>query len=180
MAKGKIIVGTSGWNYGHWKGTFYPGDLPVKDWLKYYYEHFNSVELNTSFYHLPKRKTFENWKDAVPAEFVFTVKASRYITHLKKLSEPEESLNKLLDNARGLEYKLGPVLFQLPPGKDLTFKLRLSIHGKISDLILIPCNTSILTHGSGEFSNHLSNPLFGFTKSILFYSGFIIFTIKIY
>lgn len=116
MSKGKIVIGTSGWNYRHWKGTFYPEDLPVKNWLKYYYEHFKSVELNTSFYHLPKRLTFENWRDAVPSEFIFTVKASRYITHITRLNDPEEPLKKFFDNAYGLENKLGPVLFQLPPG----------------------------------------------------------------
>lgn len=114
--KHKIIIGTSGWNYKHWIGTFYPEELKQKDWLKYYYERFTSVELNASFYHLPRKETFEKWRQAVPKGFTFAVKASRYITHMKKLNEPEDSLKLFFDNAFALEDKLGPVLFQLPPG----------------------------------------------------------------
>lgn len=110
-----ISIGTSGWNYKHWKGIFYPEDLPASRWLQFFKDKFSTVEINNSFYRLPGKKTFENWKNSVPAGFIFAVKANRYLTHMKKLSEPEEPLRKMLDNIAGLEDKLGPVLFQFPP-----------------------------------------------------------------
>jgi uncharacterized protein YecE (DUF72 family) len=110
-----IHIGTSGWHYEHWRGPFYPLDLSKKDFLAYYKEHFRSVEINNSFYQLPKKETLIQWHDTVPDDFVFAVKASRYITHMKKLKDPAESLSQFLDVLGSLDGKLGPVLFQLPP-----------------------------------------------------------------
>lgn len=111
----RILIGTSGWSYDHWRGVFYPEELPVARRLAYYAEKFQSVEINSSFYHLPRKKTLRQWRDAVPDGFVFSAKASRYVTHMKKLREPEKSLHTFLDRIGVLEDKLGPVLFQLPP-----------------------------------------------------------------
>lgn len=108
-------VGTSGWVYPHWRGNFYPAGLPECDWLAYYARHFSTVEINRSFYRLPSQENFAVWRDATPGEFVFAVKASRFITHMKKLKDPEETLPALLEAISGLGKKLGPVLFQLPP-----------------------------------------------------------------
>jgi uncharacterized protein YecE (DUF72 family) len=108
-------IGTSGWHYEHWKGPFYPGDFSEKDFLSFYSNLFSTVEINNSFYHLPSRETFEQWRDTVDSDFLFAVKASRYITHMKKLKDPEESLAKFLSAIEGLKNKLGIVLFQLPP-----------------------------------------------------------------
>jgi uncharacterized protein YecE (DUF72 family) len=117
MKKGKINIGTSGWNYKHWLGHFYPEDLKQKGWLQFYIEKgFKTVELNNPFYHLPKSTTFENWRKNVPDDFIFSVKASRYITHVKKLNDAGESVKLFFNNAKELKEKLGPVLFQLPPG----------------------------------------------------------------
>jgi uncharacterized protein YecE (DUF72 family) len=110
-----ILVGTSGWQYADWKGRFYPRDLPQKAWLAYFAERFPTVEINNSFYMLPKATSFEGWRDRTPEGFVFTVKANRYITHLKRLKEPEEPVARFMERARLLGPKLGPVLYQLPP-----------------------------------------------------------------
>jgi uncharacterized protein YecE (DUF72 family) len=116
MKPGKIFIGTSGWNYKHWEGTFYPEELKQNQHFQYYQEHFDTVELNNSFYHLPPPETFKHWKEQTPKNFLFAVKASRYITHMKKLKDTKEALSTFLKNARSLGKKLGPVLFQLPPG----------------------------------------------------------------
>jgi len=110
----KLYIGTSGWSYKHWTDIFYPSDLPQSKWLKFYAGRFSTVEINRSFYRLPSKDTFEAWEKETPEEFIFAVKASRYITHLKKLKGTEEAVEKLLENARGLGRKLGPILFQLP------------------------------------------------------------------
>lgn len=115
MVEGKFWLGTSGWTYPHWKGVFYPEEVARGRWLAYYSEQFDTVELNASFYHLPQRKTFVNWRAKTPPGFLFSVKGSRYITHVKKLEGVEEPLARLLDAASALEEKLGPILFQLPP-----------------------------------------------------------------
>jgi len=114
--KGKIHIGTSGWHYKHWKGTFYPEGTKDIDQLGLYIKTFKTVEINSSFYHLPLAQTFINWREKVPADFIFSVKGSRYITHLKKLKVTKEELVQFLDNAMGLKEKMGPILFQLPPG----------------------------------------------------------------
>ncbi len=111
----QLHIGTSGWAYPHWLGPFYPLDLREPEWLAFYARHFGSVEINRSFYRLPTRENFTAWRDATPEGFVFAVKASRFITHFKKLKAPEQTLPPLLAAIEGLGEKLGPLLFQLPP-----------------------------------------------------------------
>jgi len=108
-------VGTSGWHYAHWRGPFYRERFPAEEMLAFYCKHFDTVEINNSFYQLPEKKTFRAWRRQTPAGFLFSVKASRYITHMKKLKHPQQPLRKFLSHARELGPKLGPVLFQLPP-----------------------------------------------------------------
>ncbi len=111
-----IYIGTSGWHYKHWMGTFYPQGLKSKDFTRYYLNFFQSVEINNSFYRLPSAQTFAGWRAAVPENFVFAVKASRFITHMKKLTDPQQSIARFFENVESLQEKLGPILFQLPPG----------------------------------------------------------------
>jgi uncharacterized protein YecE (DUF72 family) len=109
-----VWIGTSGWQYDHWRETFYPRRCAQRNWLPYYAQRFRTVELNASFYRLPQRSAFEGWAARTPADFVVGVKASRYLTHIKRLREPGEPVSRLLEAARGLGPKLGPVLVQLP------------------------------------------------------------------
>jgi uncharacterized protein YecE (DUF72 family) len=109
------LVGTSGWQYRDWRGRLYPHGLPQRRWLEHYAQRFATVELNNAFYRLPERATFEAWQARTPAGFVVAVKASRYLTHIKRLRDPDEPVARLLDHARGLGPRLGPVLLQLPP-----------------------------------------------------------------
>jgi uncharacterized protein YecE (DUF72 family) len=113
--RNRIHVGTSGWHYDHWQGPFYPDDLPPVDWLSYYADRFDTVEINNTFYQLPARATLERWRATGPDGFCFAVKASRYITHMKKLKDPQEPLSRLYSRIEALGDALGPVLFQLPP-----------------------------------------------------------------
>ncbi len=113
--KADIRIGTSGYHYKHWVGTFYPAKTPASKMLNYYVRHFDTLELNNSFYRLPTIEAFESWRDATPKNFVFAVKASRFITHNQKLKDPENALDNILPRAEHLGKKLGPVLFQLPP-----------------------------------------------------------------
>lgn len=113
--KGKTFIGTSGWSYEHWSGVFYPHDLKTTDWLAFYIKHFNSVEINNTFYRLPTPRAFKGWKESAPNGFIYAVKASRFITHMKKLKDPQKPLNLFLKRASILREHLGPVLFQLPP-----------------------------------------------------------------
>lgn len=108
-------IGTSGWYYEHWRGHFYPEDLRKDRFLEYYARHFSTVELNNSFYRLPAEGTFAGWRAGTPDGFLFSVKASRYLTHFKRLLDPEEPLRRLLGRADALGEKLGPLLYQLPP-----------------------------------------------------------------
>ncbi len=110
-----IWIGTSGWVYRHWKGRFYPENITTKKWLDYYAGRFASVELNNSFYHLPETRTLKNWKTTVPDSFLFSVKASRYFTHMKKLKVTRGSVRQFFSRMKALNGKMGPVLFQLPP-----------------------------------------------------------------
>jgi uncharacterized protein YecE (DUF72 family) len=109
------FVGTSGWHYEHWEERYYPRGLPKTRWLAYYTQTFSTVELNNSFYHLPSERAFLAWKDTTPSGFLFAVKASRLITHLKKLRNVEKALETFLGRVRLLGEKLGPILYQLPP-----------------------------------------------------------------
>ena len=111
----KILVGTSGWSYEHWRERFYPRELAKSRWLEFYSSSFNTVELNASFYHLPTEKAFTNWRSTTRDDFVFAVKVSRYITHIKKLRDCDEPIRNFLSRAGLLEGKLGPLLYQLPP-----------------------------------------------------------------
>lgn len=110
-----IHIGTSGWQYDSWRRRFYPKDLPQAQWLPFYAERFETVEVNNTFYRLPKRETFVRWREVTPPGFLVTVKASRFITHIKRLKEPADSVRMFYERAEGLGDKLGPVLFQLPP-----------------------------------------------------------------
>jgi uncharacterized protein YecE (DUF72 family) len=114
--KAIAFIGTSGFYYKHWQGNFYPEDIKQKDFFEYYQTKFSTVELNSPFYRLPTHATFKGWKERTESDFVFSVKASRYITHLKKLNDVQDALGNLFERIDLLEDKLGPLLFQLPPG----------------------------------------------------------------
>lgn len=111
----KVIIGTSGWVYHHWQEIFYPQNLSQKDWLSYFSSHFKSAEINSSFYHLPKSSTFSKWYLQTPSGFIFSVKVSRFITHIKRLKGVELAWKNFLKRALNLKEKLGPFLFQFPP-----------------------------------------------------------------
>jgi len=110
-----VLIGTSGWQYRHWKETFYPKEVRQAQWLEYYAERFQVVEVNNAFYRLPEAATFAHWAERTPPDFVVGVKASRYLTHVKRLADPAEPVARFMDRARHLGPKLGPVLLQLPP-----------------------------------------------------------------
>ncbi len=109
-----VLVGTSGWQYRHWRDRFYPAGVAQARWLEFYAERFQVVEVNNAFYRLPDSSTFEHWRDRTPGDFVLAVKASRYLTHIRRLREPAGPVALLLERARHLGSKLGPVLLQLP------------------------------------------------------------------
>ncbi|MFH1245188.1 MAG: DUF72 domain-containing protein [Candidatus Omnitrophota bacterium] len=115
MSKGRCFIGTSGWYYPHWVGPFYPEGITKDDLLPFYARSFNTVELNNTFYHLPKETSVVEWYRRTPADFVFAVKASRFITHIKRLANFRDSLELFLNRAALLKEKLGVVLYQLPP-----------------------------------------------------------------
>lgn len=110
-----ILIGTSGWQYDSWKGRFYPRGLKQSEWLPFFAERFPTVEVNNSFYRLPSEAAFDRWRQLSPPGFVLAVKASRYITHVRRLKEPSEPVALLWSRAEALRDRLGPVLFQLPP-----------------------------------------------------------------
>lgn len=110
-----VRIGTSGWVYQHWRGRFYPAELPASRWLSFYAQHFDTVEVNNSFYRLPKRETFERWRLETPDSFVFAVKGSRFITHMKKLRDVDDAIKRFFASVEGLGEKLAVVLWQLPP-----------------------------------------------------------------
>lgn len=112
---GAARIGTSGWHYEHWRGTFYPEDLSKEHWLAFYAQHFDTVEINNSFYRLPTRPALEHWRQAVPSGFSFAMKASRYTTHVKRLKDAPASFAKFFAAIAPLEDRLGPIVFQLPP-----------------------------------------------------------------
>nr|WP_294782183.1 DUF72 domain-containing protein [uncultured Flavobacterium sp.] len=115
MNKHSLYIGTSGWSYKHWRGTFYPEYIKIKDQFSYYVDNFDSVEINNTFYRTPADETFQSWESQVPEDFVYVIKANRFITHMKKLHDPEDSLLIFMEKVKFLENKLGAVLFQLPP-----------------------------------------------------------------
>lgn len=111
----RLLIGTSGWTYSSWKGSFYPEDLPSRRYLEFYSRRFDSTEVNYSFYHLPRPGTYEKWAAQVPDNFVFALKASRFITHIKRLVDIEEAWAAFVQNAEALGSHLGPILLQFPP-----------------------------------------------------------------
>lgn len=111
----KILVGTSGYSYDHWRGLFYPEKLAKAKWLEFYATHFSTVELNNPFYRLPSEEAFTRWREASPADFVFALKVSRFITHIKRLKDSGEAVGTFITRAKILGGKLGPLLYQLPP-----------------------------------------------------------------
>ena len=113
--EGAIHIGCSGWHYKHWKGPFYPKKLPASKMLEYYTRHFDTVELNSTFYRLPLESGLETWRESTPRNFCFAAKGSRFITHMKKLSDPELAISRYFERVDRLGRKLGPIVFQLPP-----------------------------------------------------------------
>ncbi len=110
-----VWIGTSGWHYAHWRDGLYPRGLATSRWLSHYAERFATVELNNAFYRLPAASAFEQWATQLPDGFVVAVKASRYLTHVRRLRDPKDPVRRLLQQAKGLGSKLGPFLLQLPP-----------------------------------------------------------------
>jgi len=115
MADTAARIGCSGWQYKHWRDNFYPDRLPQSRWFDYYATQFDTVEINNTFYRLPEKTTFAAWEKRAPRGFLYAVKASRYLTHMKKLKEPAEPLHRLFARAQPLGRTFGPVLYQLPP-----------------------------------------------------------------
>ena len=113
--RGRLRIGTSGWQYDDWRGSFYPSGLPKKEWFKYYAQHFDTVEVNNTFYRLPSESTFDSWRNQAPPQFCYTLKFSRYGTQMKKLKEPCATIGTFIERALRLREFLGPVLVQLPP-----------------------------------------------------------------
>jgi uncharacterized protein YecE (DUF72 family) len=112
----RVRIGCSGWQYKHWRGDFYPAELPLSQWFAYYAARFDTVEINNTFYRLPEASTFARWAAQAPPRFLYAVKASRFLTHMKKLKDPDEPVARLFDRMQPLGKHLGPVLYQLPPG----------------------------------------------------------------
>src|SRR5204863_3343855 len=110
-----IRIVCSGWQYMRWRGDFYPAELPQQEWLNYYARHFDTVEINNTFYRLPEAATFAAWGRRAPRGFIYAVKASRFLTHMKKLKDPEEPVERFFSRAKRLQRAFGPVLYQLPP-----------------------------------------------------------------
>jgi uncharacterized protein YecE (DUF72 family) len=115
VTSGQVRIGCSGWQYRHWRGNFYAA-LPVSRWFQHYASVFDTVEINNSFYRLPEASTFARWGEQAPPGFLYAVKASRFLTHMKKLKDPEEPVERFFGRALELKDRLGPVLYQLPPG----------------------------------------------------------------
>jgi uncharacterized protein YecE (DUF72 family) len=115
LRKARLFLGTSGYSYKDWKGAFYPEDLKEKAWLEHYAGFFDTVELNVTFYRLPEEEAFLSWHERTPGNFTFSVKGSRFITHIKRLKDPAQSLKLFFSRIKLLKKKLGPVLWQLPP-----------------------------------------------------------------
>ncbi len=112
---GRFFAGTSGYQYNHWLGVFYPEDLPRDRWFEYYAERFDTVEINNTFYGLPARETFEDWRARAPEGFTYVLKYSQYGTHRKKLKDPEGHISTFLERTEPLRELMGPILVQLPP-----------------------------------------------------------------
>ncbi len=141
----QIRIGTSGWNYPHWRGVFYPKGLSTKKWLIYYASYFDTVEVNATFYGTPKEGTFRRWYQETPENFLFALKASRFITHVKRLRKIEEPLARFYQTISPLREKIGPLLFQLPP----SLKYDPHLIGDFLDLLDLRYQTSLeIRHAS--------------------------------
>jgi uncharacterized protein YecE (DUF72 family) len=127
-----IRIGCSGWNYKHWRELFYPKGLPARRWFEFYAEHFDTVEINNSFYRLPSAETFAKWRDQAPPGFCYAVKANRFLTQARKLKDCEEPLQRMMAPFRALGDRLGPILYQLPP------RFRINLERLESFLELVP------------------------------------------
>jgi uncharacterized protein YecE (DUF72 family) len=114
-----VFIGTSGWHYNHWRGPFYPERFPAAGMLDFYARHFRTVEINNSFYRLPPENAVAAWRDSTPSGFCFAMKGSRFITHMKKLKDPAQAIERFMQRADLLKKKLGPIVFQLPPWWEL-------------------------------------------------------------
>jgi uncharacterized protein YecE (DUF72 family) len=114
-ARGQLRIGTSGYQYPHWRSVFYPERLPTREWLRYYSTRFDTVEINNTFYQLPSEKTFDTWRETAPEGFCFALKFSRYGSHVKRLKDPAPTIQRFLERAERLRLSLGPILVQLPP-----------------------------------------------------------------
>jgi uncharacterized protein YecE (DUF72 family) len=126
-----ILVGTSGWSYKEWKGSFYPADLPADDMLRHYASKLPAVEINNSFYRIPREKVLLEWAEQVPAGFRFVLKASRRITHINRLSDADDSLGYFLRTVNCLGDRLGPTLFQCPPSLRRNLELLRDFLGRV-------------------------------------------------
>jgi uncharacterized protein YecE (DUF72 family) len=115
MTGARCHVGTSGWVYPHWRGTFYPAGLAQTRWYGHYAQSFDTTEINYSFYRLPSEKAFDRWREQAPPGFLYAVKANRYLTHIKRLKDVDEALEQFVSRSRRLGDRLGPILWQLPP-----------------------------------------------------------------
>jgi len=143
MKEGKLYVGTSGWMYKDWEKTFYPENMK-KGFLTYLAGEFNTVEVNNSFYHLPTLETFKKWYSETPDHFLFAVKLSRFITHLRKLKDTRQSLERFLNNAMGLDKKLGIILIQLPPALKFEEELLENFFSELNEVTTaLPCRPRI-------------------------------------
>ena len=145
----KLYIGTSGWVYPHWKGIFYPKGLSAKNRLRYFSQQFKTVEVNYSFYHLPRSKTYQNWYKQTPKDFLFSVKASRFITHIKRLKNVSDSWEKFFNNALYLKEKLGLVLFQFPSSFRATDENITRLEGFLN---VITADFKELSHTSPRYS----------------------------
>jgi uncharacterized protein YecE (DUF72 family) len=110
-----VHIGTSGWHYKHWRGSFYPEKLPASKMLEFYTRHFQTVEINNTFYRLPQPNGLKTWYESTPRDFRFSMKGSRFLTHMKKLKDPARGIARFFERADLLREKLGPIVFQLPP-----------------------------------------------------------------
>ncbi|MHB1361279.1 MAG: DUF72 domain-containing protein [Thermoleophilia bacterium] len=115
LSASELRIGTSGWNYSHWRQIFYPRGMKQAEWLTFYAQSFDTVEINTTFYRLPKPEYVENWAASVPEGFLFAVKGSRYLTHVKRLGDTGEPVERFFDLMSRFGEKAGPILWQLPP-----------------------------------------------------------------
>ena len=138
MRSSRIRIGCSGWQYRHWAGTFYPKDVPRAQWLRYYARHFDTVEVNNTFYRLPREGMLASWRPSVPSRFLFAVKASRFLTHMKKLIDPADPLDRLFTRAAELR---GPEI------EEHTI-LHAMAHGSATDPTTPPAGPSIADGGA--------------------------------